>query len=104
MRSSPLRAARTPGPASRLATCLGVLIRTNSRPSLAPPALAAPPVPSETLDRRVPGRHEYCTLFDSNYLPRALAMYRSLERCDDDFLLRALCMDEESRDLLQRLS
>lgn len=31
-------------------------------------------------------------------------MYRSLERCEDDFLLRAVCMDEESRALLARLA
>jgi hypothetical protein len=49
-------------------------------------------------------RHDYCTLFDSNYLARGLTLYRSLERCDDDFLLRAVCMDTESRDLLSRLS
>src|SRR4051794_40487607 len=104
MASSPLRAARTPGTASRLATCLGVPIRVNSRRTLAPAGPAAALTPSETLHSRVPSRHEYCTLFDSNYLPRALALYRSLERCDDHFLLRAVCMDEESRDLLARLS
>jgi hypothetical protein len=49
-------------------------------------------------------RHEYCTLFDSNYLARGLTLYRSLERCDDDFVLRAVCMDTESRELLSRLS
>jgi hypothetical protein len=49
-------------------------------------------------------RHDYCTLFDSNYLARGLTLYRSLERCDDDFLLRAVCMDDVSRRLLERLS
>jgi hypothetical protein len=49
-------------------------------------------------------RRDYCTLFDSNYVTRALALYRSLERCETDFLLRAVCMDEESLELLSRLS
>lgn len=55
----------------------------------------APPVSS---------RREYCTLFDASFLPRALALYRSLERCEEDFVLRAVCMDRGSRDLLTHLA
>jgi hypothetical protein len=52
----------------------------------------------------VPDVHyDFCTLFDASYLPRALALYRSLERCCRSFTLRALCMDEQSRELLDAL-
>jgi hypothetical protein len=47
--------------------------------------------------------NEFCTLFDARYLPRALAMYRSLERFCTDFRLRAVCMDDESARLLRRI-
>jgi hypothetical protein len=47
--------------------------------------------------------NEFCTLFDSHYLARGLAMYRSLERHCDEFRLRAVCMDAESERLLRRV-
>jgi hypothetical protein len=53
---------------------------------------------------RVPDRHEYCTIFDRRYLVRSLALYRSLERSDPQFVLRAVCMDSVSSELLRRLS
>ena len=37
-------------------------------------------------------------------MARALALYRSLERSDPDFVLRAVCMDTTSRELLRRLA
>jgi hypothetical protein len=47
---------------------------------------------------------EYCTLFDSNYLAKALAMYRSMERHAQPFHLTAFTFDERAEDLLARLS
>ena len=48
-------------------------------------------------------RYEFCTLFDVNYLTRAIALYRSLEDVCGDFRLRAYCMDEASSALLPQL-
>ena len=47
-------------------------------------------------------RH-YCTLFDANYLVRALALYESLRSVDPTMSLHAFCMDEQAADLLRRL-
>lgn len=48
----------------------------------------------------------FCTLFDRNYLSRALALYHSLERQvgTGRFTLHALCMDDESLHVLTRLA
>jgi hypothetical protein len=48
-------------------------------------------------------RREFCTLFDSNYLFKALALYESLERHCPDFHLTAFCFDEAGEALLDRL-
>ena len=47
-----------------------------------------------------PTRREFCTLFDSNYLFKALAMYDSLEQHCPSFHLTAFCFDEEAERLL----
>jgi hypothetical protein len=48
--------------------------------------------------------HEFCTLFDSGYLFKALALYASLERHCERFHLTALCVDEEAERLLRLLT
>lgn len=49
-------------------------------------------------------RH-YCTLFDRNYLGRALSLMASLERhAGKDYVLHAVCLDELSRTVLARLA
>jgi hypothetical protein len=52
----------------------------------------------------VSARREFCTLFDSNYLIKAVAMYRSLERVCASFRLTAFCFDELSARLLSELA
>src|SRR5437762_9792470 len=46
----------------------------------------------------------YCTLFDSNYLPRGLALYESLRRHEPGATLRAFCMDGQAKTVLDRLA
>lgn len=36
----------------------------------------------------------FATVFDSNYLTRALVLYDSIERYHDDFILYVICLDE----------
>jgi len=47
--------------------------------------------------------HNFCTLFDSNYLPRALVMYRSLEATGDNFMLYVVCFDDLALNILNKL-
>lgn len=47
--------------------------------------------------------YNYCTLFDSNYLTRGLAMYESLKRHSDSFHLYVFAFDDKSYSLLQKL-
>ena len=46
---------------------------------------------------------EFCTLFDSNYLYKAVAMHDSLVRSGADFRLTALCFDDLAQEVLGRL-
>lgn len=51
----------------------------------------------------MPAKHMFCTLFDSNYLSRALVMYHSLEKTGDDFELYAVCFDDLAYQVLMKL-
>ena len=44
--------------------------------------------------------YNYCTLFDSNYLTRGLAMYESLKKYCDEFHLYIYAFDDKCYDLL----
>jgi len=47
--------------------------------------------------------YNYCTLFDSNYLTRGLAMYESLKKQSDEFHLYIFAFDDRSDGLLRKL-
>ena len=49
-------------------------------------------------------RREFCTLFDSGYLFKAVALYGSLERHCTAFHLTALCFDAEAERVLHSLA
>lgn len=46
----------------------------------------------------------FCTLFDSNYASRGLAMYRSLAERSNNFILYVYCFDGRVHQLLQTLA
>jgi hypothetical protein len=46
---------------------------------------------------------EFCTLFDTNYAFKAVAMYRSLQRHCDSFRLTAFLFDEGAKELIDRM-
>ena len=46
----------------------------------------------------------FCTLFDSNYLSRGLALYLSLLATGDDFRLYVFCFDDKVYDIITRLA
>lgn len=45
----------------------------------------------------------FCTLFDSNYLDKGLALYRSLETVSNDYTLYIFCFDDVSHDVLSKM-
>jgi hypothetical protein len=48
--------------------------------------------------------HEYCTLFDSNYLVKAVAMHRTLLRHAPDAHLTAFVFDDDAKRILDALA
>ena len=51
-----------------------------------------------------PVMRHYCTYFDTHYLLRGLALYRSLKQHAEPFTLRVLCFDDVSYDVLTKLA
>src|SRR5580704_12067366 len=50
-----------------------------------------------------PVRRCFCTMFDSGYLPRGLALYRSLSRHSPASILYVLCIDTAAYREMERL-
>lgn len=46
----------------------------------------------------------FCTLFDSNYISKGIALYVSIERHTDDFILYVMAMDRKCKEELDRCS
>src|SRR4051794_34291961 len=47
---------------------------------------------------------EYCTLFDGNYLFKAIATIRSLQRHSPDFRLTCFCFDDDAQKVIDALA
>ena len=45
----------------------------------------------------------FCTLFDSNYISKGIAMYMSLQQVESDFVLYVMAMDRKCHDMLTSL-
>jgi hypothetical protein len=46
----------------------------------------------------------FCTLFDSNYLSRGLALFESLKKTETNFHLYVVAFDNECYDYLKNLN
>lgn len=46
----------------------------------------------------------FCTLFDTLYLDKGIALYKSLERVTTDYVLYIFCFDDRSYEILNKLS
>jgi len=44
----------------------------------------------------------YVTLFNKDYLPQGISLYKSLYKSENNFILYVLCIDEETWDFLQQ--
>ena len=49
-------------------------------------------------------KHYFCTLFDSGYLLKGLAMIRSLARFCPEMKIYVLCMDDQTKAILEQLN
>lgn len=45
----------------------------------------------------------FCTLFDSYYLDKGIALYRSLEQVSDNFTLYIFCFDDKAYEILREM-
>ena len=48
-------------------------------------------------------RYNFCTFFDSKYLPQGLALYNSLKRFCPDFTIWVLCLDNPTYEALKKM-
>lgn len=46
----------------------------------------------------------FCTLFDSNYISKGIALYLSIEKYTDDFVLYVMAMDRKCEEMLTSLN
>jgi predicted transcriptional regulator len=48
-------------------------------------------------------RHNYCSIFSKDYIYKGLVLYNSLIKYDQDFHLFFICINDEVRNLLERM-
>ncbi len=48
-------------------------------------------------------RHNYCSIFSKDYIYKGLVLYNSLKKYDPDFHLFFICINDEVRNLLERM-
>ena len=46
----------------------------------------------------------FCTLFDSNYISKGIALYLSIEHCTKDFTLYVMAMDRKCQEMLKMMT